>query len=38
MSLKTKERCGKAGDKAGISLKINDLALNYGNLIENKGG
>jgi hypothetical protein len=38
MSLKTKDRCGKLGNEAGMSLKTNGLAILGGNVIENTGG
>jgi hypothetical protein len=37
MSLKTKERCGKLANEAGIFVKTNYLALRCGNIPENKG-
>jgi hypothetical protein len=35
--MKTKGLCGKPAEEAGMSMKTQDLALEYGNVIENKG-
>jgi hypothetical protein len=37
MSLKTKDRCGKLGDEAGMSLKTKEILAKCGNVIENEG-
>jgi hypothetical protein len=37
MLLKTKDRCGKSGDKAGMSLIAKEISAESGNVIENKG-
>jgi hypothetical protein len=36
--MKTKGRCAKLADNAGMSMKTHDLAAKSGNLVENKGG
>jgi hypothetical protein len=38
MSVKTKDRCGKLGDEAGMCVKTKDLANKSGNVVEKKGG
>jgi hypothetical protein len=38
MSMKTKDRSGKAIDNAGMSMKTKDLAAKSGNVVESKGG
>jgi hypothetical protein len=35
--MKIKDRCGKLGNEAGISLKTKNLPANSGNVVENKG-
>jgi hypothetical protein len=37
MSLKTKERCGKPADEAGMYLKTKEIQAKSGNVVENKG-
>jgi hypothetical protein len=36
--MKTKDRCGKIGHKAGMYLKKRQLAVKSRNVTENKGG
>jgi hypothetical protein len=36
MLLKTKDRCGKSEDKAGMLLIANEISAESGNVIENK--
>jgi hypothetical protein len=38
MSMKTKDRCAKLANEAGMSMKTKDLSVHGGNLVENKGG
>jgi hypothetical protein len=35
--MKTKERCGKRGNEAGMCMKTKKLADKSGNIIDNKG-
>jgi hypothetical protein len=35
--MKTKERCGKLGNKAGMSMKIKEIVVKGGNYVENEG-
>jgi hypothetical protein len=35
--MKTKERCGKLGNKAGMSMKIKEIVVKSGNYVENEG-
>jgi hypothetical protein len=34
--LKTKDRCGKPGAKAGMSMKTKEMSVKSGNVIENE--
>jgi hypothetical protein len=34
--LKTKDRCGKPGAKAGMSMKTKEISVKSGNVIENE--
>jgi hypothetical protein len=36
MLLKTKHRCGKSGNEAGMLLIIKDIQAKSGNVVENK--
>src|SRR5208337_1107076 len=36
-SMKTKDRCGKLGCQAGMSMKTKELRVKGGNVVENKG-
>jgi hypothetical protein len=38
MLLKTKERCGKSQSKAGMYMKIKEIRVQNGNVVEEKGG
>jgi hypothetical protein len=35
--MKTKERCGKIGNEAGMSMKTKDIVVKVGNFVENEG-
>ena len=37
MLLKTKERRGKPGAEAGMSMKTNEISVENGNVVETKG-
>jgi hypothetical protein len=34
--LKTKDRCGRPGEEAGMSMKTNEISVKSGNIIENE--
>jgi hypothetical protein len=38
MLLKKKDRCGKPGGEAGMSMKTKEIFVNGGNVVETKGG
>jgi hypothetical protein len=37
MLLKTKDRCGKPGAEAGMSMKTKEIRVKSGNVTENEG-
>jgi hypothetical protein len=37
MLLKTKDRCGKPGGEAGMSMKTKGISVKSGNVVETKG-